>query len=109
MFSAGVVSCAFQLAHVSVCPSSSFVSNPTSWNVAPPSHEISLSTCPQQVKTWHVFWSVAVIFLGPTEPTMSQVTDTLLQESLDRFDAFPVTVTACPPCGSDEIVDGLTV
>ena len=51
MFSAGVVSWAFQLAHVSVCPSLSPVSKPTSWKVAPPSQEISLSTCPQQVNT----------------------------------------------------------
>src|SRR5207244_13404457 len=42
--SAATVSWLFQLRHTSPCPSSSAVTSPTSWKVAPPSHETSLST-----------------------------------------------------------------
>src|SRR5947208_1522417 len=40
---------------------------------------------------------------------MLQVTVTLLQESLDRFGALPVTFTSTPPAGSEAIVAGETV
>src|SRR5438874_1121890 len=112
MSSAGNPSCAFQPAQSWATPSSSAVTNPTSWKVAPLSHETSLSTCAQQVCTWHTVLSVAVmVFAGPRCPvvTMSQVTDTVLQESLERPAAVPVIVTSWPPAGNEAIVDGVTV
>src|SRR5438094_6488797 len=90
---------AFQPRHDAV-PSSLLVSNPTSTN-GPAPHSICLSTFTLHVS--HVSCAVAVSVLGcpglfgSTDPTMSHVTETVLQESCVSPVIVPVAVTAGAP------------
>src|SRR5439155_1222002 len=92
-------------------PSSLSVTKPTSMN-GPAPHLICLSTCTLQVS--QVSCAVAVSFFraegfaGSTEPTISHVTETVLQEFCVSPAIVPVTDGAVAPAARLAIVLGLT-
>src|SRR5207247_357613 len=100
----------FQARHYAL-PSSLFDSKPTSMS-GPAAHLICLSTCTLHVS--HVSCAVAVSFFraegfaGSTEPTISHVTETVLQEFCVSPAIVPVTDGAVAPAARLAIVLGLT-
>src|SRR5438132_11466748 len=101
---------AFQARHDAV-PSSLLVTKPTSTN-GPAPHLTCLSAWTLQSS--QVSFAVAVIFFrwvglaGSTEPTISHVTDTVLQDCCVRPATVPVTETVAAPEVRPAIVLGLT-
>src|SRR5262249_1212524 len=98
-------------AHARV-PSSFAVTSPASTKGCPGPHMTCLSTCTLQ--TSQVSFAVTVIFLrrvglvGSADPTISHVTETVLQEFCVRPVAVPVTGTVGAPAGRLVIAAGLT-
>src|SRR5438132_7947 len=100
---------AFQPRHDAV-PSSLLLTKPTSMN-GPAPHLICLSICTLQVSHVSCAFAVSVFWcpelLGSTDPLISHVTETVLQESFVSPATVPVTVVmlSCPRLA---IVLGLT-
>src|SRR5881396_2648499 len=100
---------AFQPRHDAV-PSSLLLTKPTSMN-GPAPHLICLSICTLQVSHVSCAFAVSVFWcpglLGSTDPLISHVTETVLQESFVSPATVPVTVVMLP-CPRLAIVLGLT-